>query len=356
MALPFFNTQTRKRDQIIAIDLGGRSTKAVHVQRKGDVLTLMGYCVMDAPIYEKNISVSLLGDHLKAVQQSFDVKSKFTSIALGSNDSLLRQADLPQMPVSDLRLVLKNNSKNYLQQELPAYVFDCHYSAVETKEAKDAAAKQGLPKQKVLVGGAKQQLLDDIQSAMKRAGLIADKVLPGVIGPVNSFEMAHPETFAKEAVAIVNIGYKTSSICVLNRGELGVTRIVNLGGDRITQGLAEAMNISYAEAEGIKMGMPHEVQAHLEPLIMPLGRELRASIDFFEHQQDRTISQVFICGSSARSEFMIKALQTELMAPCRSWNPLANLQLSLNPTQTAEVEFVAPQLTVAIGAAAVALF
>ena len=113
MALPFFNTQTRKRDQIIAIDLGGRSTKAVHVQRKGDVLTLMGYCVMDAPIYEKNISVSLLGDHLKAVQQSFDVKSKFTSIALGSNDSLLRQADLPQMPVSDLRLVLKNNSKNY---------------------------------------------------------------------------------------------------------------------------------------------------------------------------------------------------------------------------------------------------
>ena len=45
------------------------------------------------------------------------------------------------------------------------------------------------------------------------------------------------------------------------------------------------MNISYAEAEGIKVGMPGEVQAALESQVQPLGRELRASLDFFEHQQ-----------------------------------------------------------------------
>jgi len=67
MALPFFNGQSKKRDQIIAIDLGGRSTKAVHLQRRGDAYTLLRYCIMDAPIYEKNLSVSLLADHLKAV-------------------------------------------------------------------------------------------------------------------------------------------------------------------------------------------------------------------------------------------------------------------------------------------------
>ncbi len=67
MALPFLNGQSKKRDQIIAIDLGGRSTKAVHLQRKGDSYSLLRYCVMDAPIYEKNLSVELLADHLKAV-------------------------------------------------------------------------------------------------------------------------------------------------------------------------------------------------------------------------------------------------------------------------------------------------
>ena len=31
------------------------------------------------------------------------------------------------------------------------------------------------------------------------------------------------------------------------------------------------MGISYAEAEGIKIGMPAEVQSNLEPLLTPLG-------------------------------------------------------------------------------------
>ena len=71
-----------------------------------------------------------------------------------------------------------------------------------------------------------------------------------------------------------------------------MSRVLNVGGDRLTAGLAEAMNISYAEAEGIKVGMPAEVQTHLEPVLATLGRELRASIDFFEHQQDKSISRV----------------------------------------------------------------
>jgi len=111
------------------------------------------------------------------------------------------------------------------------------------------------------------------------------------------------------------------------------------------------MGISYAEAEGIKVGMPAEVMPNLEPLLIPLGRELRASIDFFEHQQDKTVSQVFFSGATARSEIILQTLQNELLVPCKSWNPISFLQLSLPPQQLAEVEQVSPQLAVAVGAA-----
>jgi Tfp pilus assembly PilM family ATPase len=97
--------------------------------------------------------------------------------------------------------------------------------------------------------------------------------------------------------------------------------------------------------------MPSEVQSNLEPLINPLGRELRASIDFFEHQHDLTTSQVFISGGSARSDIIIQALQTELMVPCKSWNPARFLQLGLPPEKMGEIEQLSPQLAVAIGAA-----
>src|SRR5580704_17016025 len=113
MALPFLNGKTKKkRDQVIAIDLGGRSTKAVLMQRKGDIYTLLRYCVMDAPIFEKNISVELLADHLKAIYQALDTKTKYVSIAISVTDSIVRQAELPQIPMDDMRQILKNNSKN----------------------------------------------------------------------------------------------------------------------------------------------------------------------------------------------------------------------------------------------------
>ena len=92
----------------------------------------------------------------------------------------------------------------------------------------------------------------------------------------------------------------------------------------------------------------------MEILLTPLGRELRASIDFFEHQQDKAVSQVFVSGGSARSDFILQSLQAELIAPCQSWNPASFLKLSLPPQQAAEFEQVAPHLAVAVGAAVTA--
>jgi type IV pilus assembly protein PilM len=355
MALSFLKSQTKKREQIIAIDLGGRSTKAIHLQRKGDAYTLLSYCVMDAPIYEKNLSVDLLAEHLKAVYQTMGSKTKVVSLAIGVNDSIVRQTELPQIPVADMRQILRNNTKNYLQQDLPAHTFDCFFIPNRSSGGSgDGVKVSGTASQKlkVLVGGAKTQLTTDLQNAIKQANLVADQVVPGLIGPVNAFELAMPDIFNKEAVALVDIGFKNTSICLLQKGELIVSRVVNLGGDKLTQGLAESMSISYAEAEGIKVGMPTEVQSNLETLLSPLGRELRASIDFFEHQQDRTISQIFISGGSARSEFILRTLEAELLAPCKTWNPTEGLQIALPAAQAGELQQVASTLAVAVGTAA----
>ena len=104
-------------------------------------------------------------------------------------------------------------------------------------------------------------------------------------------------------------------------------------------------------APRIKVGMPTEVQAALEPLVGALGRELRAFIDFFEHQEDVAVSQVFVSGGSARGELLVQALQLEMLVPCRAWNPAKSFDVLLAPEQAAEFASVSPQLAVAVGAA-----
>jgi type IV pilus assembly protein PilM len=348
--LPFFGGSSKRRDQIVAIDLGSRTTKAVYLQRNGAGFDLLRYAIQDAPIYDKTPSPELLGEHLRAITQALEPKTKQVTLVIGMADSILRNTELPQMPVSEMRLMLKYNTKTYLQQELTDHVFDC--SILAPRQPLKTEPAKGAPKFKVWVGGAKNQFITDLQKATKAAGLIPDQITLSALGPVNAFEKAHPESFAKEVVALVDIGFKTSTINILSEGELNLSRVVAIGGDKITTGLSEALGISYAEAEGIKVGMPSEVESNLQPLLMLLGRELRASIDFFEHQYEKTVSQIYVSGGGARSEYLIQTLQAELMVPCTNWNPTSFLKVSLPPQQVGELEQIASQLTVALGGAA----
>src|SRR5882762_2282422 len=222
MALPFLNNNGRKqRDRMLAVDLGSRTTKAVHIQRDGEGFVLCGYALLDAPIFEKTLSTELLAEHLKAVSQALDAKSKLLTLTVGVNDAIVRHAEMPRMPMEDMRMVLKLNSKSYLQQDLNNHLYDCHFlpPAQQLKPAEAAKAPAGPPKNRVLVAGAKRQLVEDLVTASRNAGLIADHIVPGLVGPTNAFEKAMPEVFVKEVVALVDIGFRSSSITILQQGE-----------------------------------------------------------------------------------------------------------------------------------------
>ena len=339
---------SKKRTHALAIDLGQKSTKAVHIQKKGEGFQFVDYTILDAPNYEEGLSPEVVGQHLKAVVDALGYKQKQVVLILGVQESLLRHTELPMLPVDDMRLMLKYNSKNYLQQDLPDYVFDCHTVALLGNG--ETAPKVG-QKAKVLVGGAKRQVLETLQEAGKRAGVTVEYVVPSLVCTSNAFEMAQGESFSKEIVALVDVGFKSSSISILANGELSLSRVLSIGADRLTAGLAETMGVSYEEAEGIKIGLQDEVAAVMQSLVTPLGRELRASIDFFEHQQDKTVGQVYVSGGSARSQSLVESLQSELMVPTKVWNPVSFMNPSLPPAKLGEIEQAASQLAVAVGGA-----
>ncbi|HXE42491.1 MAG TPA: hypothetical protein VN516_05660, partial [Candidatus Baltobacteraceae bacterium] len=67
MALPFLNGASKKKlNQVMAIDLGTRTTKGVIVERRGEGFALTRYALVDAPIYDKKISTELLAEHLRS--------------------------------------------------------------------------------------------------------------------------------------------------------------------------------------------------------------------------------------------------------------------------------------------------
>ena len=76
------------------------------------------------------------------------------------------------------------------------------------------------PKHRILVAGAKKPYVEGLLAGARTAGLIAEGVVPAMIAPANTFERAVPQMFGAEVVALIDLGFKNSTICILEHGEL----------------------------------------------------------------------------------------------------------------------------------------
>src|SRR3954467_7689076 len=110
MPLPFLKLNNKHRDEIVAVDLGGRHTKAVHLQNRGGQFHLLAYTIQDSPSEQTSLSVDVLAEHLKSVSQALGASTKNVTIALGATETVIRRAEMPPMPVGDMRQLLKFNS------------------------------------------------------------------------------------------------------------------------------------------------------------------------------------------------------------------------------------------------------
>ena len=129
MALPFMKSASRKkRDQMLAVDLGTRSTKAVFLQRRGNDFALTNFTILDTPIFDKMLSEEMLTEHLKAIAQTMQAKGKPVALTVGIEDAIVRHVEMPPMPPDDIRMILKNNPRVYLQQDLSGSTFASYMS------------------------------------------------------------------------------------------------------------------------------------------------------------------------------------------------------------------------------------
>src|SRR5260370_1270340 len=114
MALSFLNGAGRHRESVISIDLGRSVIKAVQLGRKGKGYALSRYALLEVPKSERELSAGLVAKHVREIHAALETEATDVSLALGVTDSMVRFAELPEMPVKDMREVLRNNAKHYL--------------------------------------------------------------------------------------------------------------------------------------------------------------------------------------------------------------------------------------------------
>ncbi len=183
----------------------------------------------------------------------------------------------------------------------------------------------------------------------------AEQYIPFDVKDVNNA----PRT---ETVVLVNAGASVCNINVLANGLTTFTRDVTMGGNQFTEEIQKQLNVSYDEAEKLKVGgdaaqdsdsvVPQEVERVIQGVADQMAGEIQRSLDFYTATAaDSHISRLYLSGGTAKIPALFKVIEQRVGVPVEILNPFKGVEIDNRRFDPNYVMDVAPSAAVAIGLA-----
>lgn len=167
----------------------------------------------------------------------------------------------------------------------------------------------------VLLAAAKLEAVEPLCAAVQAAGFEPGLILPSPLATLAAFRLVHEQS--KEPVLILNLGARSTTLLHVE-GARFVVRTLALGGQGITQQLAQNQACDPEEAEAIKLsGRSGSLTADaMETLATRLAQEITRSVLHFRRQSGlEHPARVHLTGGGARLAGLGEALAAKLKVP-----------------------------------------
>ena len=190
----------------------------------------------------------------------------------------------------------------------------------------------------VLFLAAKRQDLQRFYDVMKKAGVVPTEITASSVLDYNTFLHTHPD-FGADCI-LLNMGAKTTNL-LFATPEGFLARTINLGGNVLTQNLADAMDLTFAEAEQRKIGyctgeyVPEEGDPFEEAMesqrlqfLKRLNQELTRSIVSYRNQQKKQLPEyMLLTGKGSLLYGLAEFLGEKQNLEIHHLDPLGNVEV-----------------------------
>ena len=157
----------------------------------------------------------------------------------------------------------------------------------------------------------------------------------------------------------MNVGAEELGINAIKNGISTFTRDSSYGGTQITEAIMSEFDVSFEEAEKIKLGsveLESEKADALEEItrsvVSDWVREITRALDFLSSAfPEDAIEKILLAGGACRTPGFKKQLESETGITVQELNPFANLVIDEKYFDTKYLEYMAPQAAVAVGLA-----
>ncbi|HEX7488916.1 MAG TPA: type IV pilus assembly protein PilM [Anaeromyxobacteraceae bacterium] len=314
----------------LGLDIGSSSVKLVQLKEKKGAYALQAFGMARLPP-ESIVDGALMNSAavVQAIQEllaEHKVKAHDAAIGVRGHSVIIKKISLPRMSQDELDESIQWEAEQYI----PFDVKDVNIDTQILTPAADAAGQMD-----VLLVAAKKDMINDYTSVCAEAGLQAAVVDVDAFAVQNAFEASYALT-PGETVVLINVGASVSNINILAGGTTTFTRDVTLGGNTFTEEIQKQLNISYDEAEALKVGgqgetdavVPQEVERVIQGVAEQLAGEIQRSLDFYAATAaDNRIARVYLAGGTARIPALFKIIEQRAGVPVEVLNPFKKIEI-----------------------------
>jgi type IV pilus assembly protein PilM len=299
------------------------------------------------------MNASAVVDALNELITQEKVKNRMVATSVSGHSVIVKKIKLPQMSEQELEESIQWEAEQYI----PFDVTDVNIGVQILGQD-----EQDVGQMDVLLVAAKKDLINDYTNVLTEAGLAPLIMDVDAFAIENMFEANYgaPEG---QTVLLANIGASTINLNILRNGVTAFTRDISMGGNQFTEEIQKQLNVSYEEAESLKLGgelggpsettdavIPQEVGGIIRSVSEALASEIQRSLDFFlaTSTEDR-IAKVYLSGGSAKVPGLPSVVESKLGLGVEVVNPFKSVSIDEKNFNVTHINEVAPAAAVAVG-------
>src|SRR3954451_1602696 len=306
----------------LGLDIGSSSVKLVQLKeagKRGYVLDAFGVAPLppEAIVDGALMNSTAIVEGIRQLVSQFKLKNREVAIGVSGHSVIIKKISMPRMTRDELEESIQWEAEQYIPFDVKDVNIDVQ---ILTPPEQDTGSVQ----MDVLLVAAKKDMINDYTSVVAEAGLIPVVVGVDAFAVQNAFEVNY-DVPKSETVVLVNAGASVVNINVLANGLTTFPRDVSMGGNQFTEEIQKQLNVSYDEAEKLKIGgdagevdsvIPQEVERVIQGVADQMAGEIQRSLDFYAATAaDSRIAKVYLSGGTAKIPALFKIIEQRVGVP-----------------------------------------
>lgn len=355
---------TPKKNQLVGLDIGSHAIKLVEIEdtKKGRILKNFGIIGLpqDAIVEGAIKEMEIVSSAIKTLYKNLKIKNKSVVTSISGYSVIVKKISIQRRGEAELDASIQDEAEQYIPFDINDVNLDYEILSPPLEEGADKKPEgdkgdKGL--MDVMLVAAKKDIVEDYVSLLHLTGLS-----PAILD-VDAFALQNAFELSSESIsgcyALVNVGAEELGINAIKNGVSIFTRDSSYGGYQINEAIMSKFDVSYEEAEKIKLGgtkIDHKDKGALEEVFTSVisgwVNEIKRALDFLATTYpDETIEKIVISGGSCRFPGFQKYLELETEIPVIELNPFGNLQVNDKAFDPKYLTYMAPQAAIAVGLA-----